>query len=71
MIGAKKKYEAYMKLAQSTLYDYLASYNAAKYAFELSMFKEAEEFADKALLINPEYKPAKSLMSKIKRSGER
>lgn len=69
-IGAKKKYEAYMKLAQSTLYDYLASYNAAKYAFELSMFKEAEEFADKALLINPEYKPAKSLMEKIKRSGK-
>lgn len=70
MIGAKKKYEAYMKLAQSTLYDYLASYNAAKYAFELSMFKEAEEFADKALLINPEYKPAKSLMEKIKRGGK-
>ena len=70
MIGAKKKYEAYMKLAQSTLYDYLASYNAAKYAFELSMFKEAEEFADKALLINPEYKPAKALMTKIKRSGK-
>ena len=70
MTGAKKKYEAYMNLAQSTLYDYLASYNAAKYAFELSMFKEAEEFADKALLINPEYKPAKSLMEKIKRSGK-
>lgn len=70
MTGAKQKYEAYMNLAQSTLYDYLASYNAAKYAFELSMFKEAEEFADKALLINPEYKPAKSLMAKIKRSGK-
>ncbi len=59
-----------MKLAQSTLYDYLAAYNAAKYAFELSMLKEAEEFADKALLINPGYKPAKSLIAKIKRSGK-
>ena len=66
--NARKKYEAYVKLAQSTLYDYLASYNAAKYALELSMLKEAEEWADQALLINPEYKPAKTLMAKIKRS---
>ncbi len=70
MNGARKKYEAYMKLAQSTLFDYLASYNAAKYALELSMPKEAGEWCEKALLINPEYKPAKILMSKIKRSGK-
>ena len=70
MSNTEKKYEAYVKLAQSTLYDYLASYNAAKYAMELSMSTRAMEWIEKTLLINPEYKPAKALMTKIKRSKQ-
>lgn len=61
----KKKYESYKHLSDANTYDYLASYNAAKYAFSLHRVMEAREYAMKALFINPEYKPARALVSKI------
>ena len=43
----------------------LAAYNTGKYALELSMYMEAREWASKALFVNPNYKPAQTLVDKI------
>ena len=63
--SAKKKYEAYKQLSNTNLDDFLAAYNAGKYALEQSMYVEAREWASKALFVNPNYKPAKALIEKI------
>ena len=63
--SAKKKYEAYKQLSEANDNDFLAAYNTGKYALEQSMYVEAREWASKALFINPNYKPAKTLIEKI------
>ncbi|MBR0233107.1 MAG: hypothetical protein IJQ47_03580, partial [Synergistaceae bacterium] len=63
--SAKNKYEAYKKLSDADMSDYLAAYNTGRYAFELSMYIEAREWASKALFVNPNYQPAKTLIEKI------
>lgn len=67
MSGAKKKYETYSKLANDGINDYLAAYNAGKSAFDLKLYDQAKDLTEKALSINPYYKPAKILMRKINR----
>ena len=67
MGSPKKKYESYVEIANSNLRDYLASYNAGKYAVELSMYSEAKEWLEKSLRVNPDYKPAQTLLKKIER----
>lgn len=64
-VNNSKKYEGYKQLSDANNRDYLASYNAAKYAFSLKRIMEAREYAMKSLFINPGYKPAKALVSKI------
>ena len=64
-VNTKKRYESWKQLSDTNTNDYLASYNAAKYAFSLYRLTEAREYAMKALFINPGYKPAASLVSKI------
>ena len=66
---AKKKYDAYRKISDSNMNDYLAAYNTGRYALEQSMYIEAREWASKALFVNPNYIPAKNLIDKID-SGE-
>lgn len=63
--NAQKKYESYKQLSEADINDYLAAYNAGKYALELSMYMEAREWASKALFVNPNYKPAQALIEKI------
>ncbi|MBR0076330.1 MAG: hypothetical protein IJP96_11310, partial [Synergistaceae bacterium] len=63
--SAKNKYEAYKKLSDADMSDYLAAYNTGRYALELSMYIEAREWASKALFVNPNYQPAKTLIEKI------
>ena len=63
--NAKKKYEAYKQLSEADNNDFLAAYNTGKYALEQSMYVEAREWASKALFVNPNYKPAKTLIDKI------
>ncbi|MBQ7578050.1 MAG: hypothetical protein IJT21_07295 [Synergistaceae bacterium] len=63
--SAKNKYEAYKKISDANINDYLAAYNTGKYALDQSMYIEAREWASKALFANPNYKPAKDLIEKI------
>ena len=63
--NARKKYESYKQLSEADINDYLAAYNTGKYALELSMYTEAREWASKALFVNPNYKPAQTLIDKI------
>ena len=65
MNNTKKKYEAYASLSEANANDYLASYNAGRYAFELKFYTQAREWAEKSLYINPDYKPAQALVEKI------
>lgn len=63
--NAAKKYEAYKKISDANINDYLAAYNTGKFALDQSMYIEAREWASKALFANPNYKPAKDLIEKI------
>lgn len=63
--NTKKKYEAYKQLSEANNDDFLAAYYTGKYALERSMYMEAREWASKALFVNPNYKPAKTLIEKI------
>jgi tetratricopeptide (TPR) repeat protein len=70
-LGARKlkgqqAYDKYVELANSYSGDYLAAYQAGEAARELKKNDEAKAWYDKALAINPDYKPAQDARKKVK-----
>ena len=62
----RKIYDGYVSLANSYRGDYLAAYQAGFTALVLGMRSEAAEWFDRALSINPDYKPAQDGRAKTR-----
>lgn len=61
MLSRDEKFDRYTELFRNFPYDYLAAYQAAKIAFDIGHYREAKEWAEKSLSVNPRYSPAKKL----------
>jgi hypothetical protein len=64
-LSGSKAYDKYVELAKSYDGDYLAAYQAGRFAQQLKKNDEAKAWYDKALTINPDYKPAQDAKKKI------
>ncbi|MDR1377215.1 MAG: CsgG/HfaB family protein [Synergistaceae bacterium] len=65
-LSGQKAYDMYAELANSFNGDYLAAYQAGEAARKLKKNDDAKTWYDKALVINPEYKPAQGAREKMK-----
>jgi tetratricopeptide (TPR) repeat protein len=65
-LSGKKAYDKYVELANSFDGDYLAAYQAGRLAQQLKKNDDAKAWYDKALAINPTYKPAQDARKKMK-----
>jgi curli biogenesis system outer membrane secretion channel CsgG len=65
-LSGKKAYEKYVELANSYGGDYLAAYQAGRIAQQLKQKDDARAWCEKALAINPDYKPAREVLQKLK-----
>jgi curli biogenesis system outer membrane secretion channel CsgG len=65
-LSGKKAYDKYAELAESYSGDYLAAYQAGRFAQQLKKNDDAKAWYDKALAINPAYKPAQDSRQKLK-----
>jgi curli biogenesis system outer membrane secretion channel CsgG len=65
-LSGKKAYDKYVELANSYSGDYLAAYQAGEAARKLKKNDDAKAWYDKALEINPDYKPAQDARKKMK-----
>ncbi|MDR1649492.1 MAG: CsgG/HfaB family protein [Synergistaceae bacterium] len=65
-LSGKKAYDKYVELAQSYSGDYLAAYQAGKFAQQMKQKDGARSWYEKSLAINPEYRPAQDALKKIK-----
>jgi curli biogenesis system outer membrane secretion channel CsgG len=65
-LSGKKAYDTYTGLADSYNGDYFAAYRAGEIALSMGKKGDARTWYDKALSINPEYKPAQSSRQKLK-----
>ena len=63
----KKAYEKYVELANDYSGDYLAAYRAGAIALQLGDRDNAKAWNDKALIANPNYKPAQDLRAKLEK----
>lgn len=61
MKSRDEKFDRYTEIFRSCPSDYFAAYQAAKIAFEIGKNARTQEWAEKALAVNPEYTPAKKL----------
>jgi curli biogenesis system outer membrane secretion channel CsgG len=64
-LGGKKAYDKYVELANSFDGDYLAAYHAGRLAQQLKKKDDARTWYNKAIRINPDYKPAQEALKKI------
>jgi hypothetical protein len=64
-LSGKRAYDQYVELANSYSGDYLAAYQAGRIAQQLKRNDDARTWYDKALGINPEYKPAQSSRQRL------
>jgi curli biogenesis system outer membrane secretion channel CsgG len=65
-LSGKKAYDTYTELADAYNGDYLAAYRAGEIALSMGKKDDARGWYDKALAINPEYKPAQNSRQKLK-----
>jgi tetratricopeptide (TPR) repeat protein len=65
-LRGQKAYDMYVELANSHGGDYLAAYQAGEAARKLRKNDDAKVWYDKALAINPNYKPAQDARKKMK-----
>lgn len=63
----KKAYQKYVELANDYSGDYLAAYRAGAIALQLGDRNNAKAWTDKALIANPNYKPALDLRAQIEK----
>lgn len=62
MLSRDEKFDRYTELFRHFPYDYFSAYQAAKIAFDIGHYREAKEWSEKALSVNPRYTPAKRLL---------
>jgi curli biogenesis system outer membrane secretion channel CsgG len=65
-LSGKEAYDKYVELVNSYGGDYLAAYQAGEAARKLKKNDDAKIWYDKALAINPEYRPAQDALKEIK-----
>ncbi|MBQ6971213.1 MAG: hypothetical protein IJP86_02530 [Synergistaceae bacterium] len=61
MLSRDEKFDRYTELFRDHPYDYFAAYQAAKIMYDIGHYREAKEWAEKSLSVNPRYSPAKKL----------
>lgn len=65
-VGNREKVDRYEILFNEYPYDYLAAYRAAQANMAMGRKGQAQTWLERALKINPNYRPAKQLLKKAK-----
>lgn len=69
--GNEEKFDRYRIILSEYPFDYLAAYKAGEASYNMGRYSTAKTYLDKSLEINPNYSPAKSLLTKTKGALER